>query len=308
MLSLIYQMMTPLSKMSTMRICLIILHGTRRQQLLQSLLSPQMHSFCATLSRVIIKTYFGQQVRQCFGAKKSYVSLRDSFFWPGMHKDICRAYISGYIQCQKNKSSTSMSAGPLHPLPIPNVRGNSIAMDFIGPLPEDDGFNAIFTITDCLGHADICIIPTQTDISAANTALLLYDNWYLENSLPLDIVSDCDPQFIADFWKAFCKLTRVKQKISSAHHPQTNGASEVTNKTVIQYLHFYVERHQRGWVKALSIIHFTMINTVNSSTDLSGFQVWMGHSPRILPPLVPSLPEITTLHCNCGTCLPGPLC
>jgi hypothetical protein len=231
-----------------------------------------------------------------FGAEKSYAALRDSFFWPGMRKDIEKAYVPGCVQCQKNKSLTSKPAGPLHPLPIPDARGDSIAMDFIGPLPEDNGFNAILTITDRLGHADIRIVPTRMEVTAADTALLLYDNWYLENGLPLNIVSDRDPRFVADLWKAFCKLTRIKQKMSSAHHPQTDGTSEVSNKTVIQCIRFHVERHQRGWVKALPTIRFEMMNTINTSTGLSGFQVRMGHSPRVLPPLIPSLPEIDALR------------
>jgi hypothetical protein len=196
----------------------------------------------------------------------------------------------------ENKSLTTAPVGPLHPLPIPDTWEDSIAMDFIGPLPEDDGFNVILTITNCLGHVDIWIIPIRMDMSAADTALLLYDNWYLENGLPLDIVSDHDPCFVADLWKAFCQLTGVKQKMSSAHHPQTDGASKVSNKTVIQCIWFHVEHHQRGWVKALPTFQFEMMNTVNSSTGLSGFQVWMGCSPHVLCPLIPSLLEISALR------------
>jgi hypothetical protein len=76
-------------------------------------------------------------------------ALCESFFWPGMHNDIARAYVPGHVHCQKNKSSSaSKPAGPLHRLPIPNACGDSIAMDFIGLSLEDDGFNAILTITD----------------------------------------------------------------------------------------------------------------------------------------------------------------
>ena len=53
--------------------------------------------------------------------------------------------------------------GPLHPLPVPDGRGTSVAMDFVGPLKPDNSFNCILTITDRLG-ADICIIPTRIDI------------------------------------------------------------------------------------------------------------------------------------------------
>ena len=64
-----------------------------------------------------------------------------------------------------------------------------IAMDFIRPLPEDEGSDSILTITDRLG-SDIQIIPTRTDIMAEELAVVFIDNWYCENRLPLEIVSD----------------------------------------------------------------------------------------------------------------------
>jgi hypothetical protein len=79
-------------------------------------------------------------------------------------------------------------------------------------------------------------------------------------------------------------LTGVKLKLSTAYHPQTDGASERTNKTVNQCLRFHVEHNQKGWVKA---IRFNIMNSINKSTGFSGFQLQMGCCPRILPPLLP---------------------
>ncbi len=106
-----------------------------------------------------------------------------------MHQDLEQSFISGCIPCQHNKSSTTKPARPLYPLPIPDEQGNSVAMDFIGPLPEDEGFNCLLTITDHLS-SDIRLIPTCTDITAEKLATIFSDNWYCENRLPLEIVSD----------------------------------------------------------------------------------------------------------------------
>jgi len=43
----------------------------------------------------------------------------------------------------------------------------------------------------------------------------------------------------------------VKLKMSTAYHPETDGSSERTNKTVNQALQFHVECNQMGWVRAL---------------------------------------------------------
>jgi ''chromo'' (CHRromatin Organisation MOdifier) domain./Integrase core domain. len=161
-------------------------------------------------------------------------------------------------------------------------------MDFVGPLPEDEGFNCIMTMTDRLG-SDIRIAPTRTDLTAEELAEVFFRHWYCENGLPAEIVSDRDKLFVSKFWKALHILTGVKLKMSTAFHPQTDGSSERSNKTVNQCLQFHVERNQKGWVSALPLIRFQMMNTVNASTGYSGFQLLMGRSPRLIPPLVPGL-------------------
>jgi len=142
-------------------------------------------------------------------------------------------------------------AGPLHPLPVPDVHGNSVAINFIGPLPEDTGFNMLLTMTDRLG-ADIRLVPCRDNISACELAQLFFSHWYCENGLPREIVSNCDKLFLSRFWKALHKLTNISLKLSSSYHPQLDGASERTNKTVNQCIHFLVDQDQSGWVSTLS--------------------------------------------------------
>ena len=76
--------------------------------------------------------------------------------------------------------------------------------------------------------------------------------------------------------------------MSTAYHPQTDGASERSNKTVIQAIRFHVERNQKGWTRALPRVRFHIMNTINKSTGFSPFQLRLGRSPRIIPPLLPA--------------------
>jgi len=79
-----------------------------------------------------------------FGADKLYTSLRDAYYWPNMRRDLEQAYIPSCQDCLRNKSQTTKLAGPLHPLPVPDERGQSVAMDFVGPLPMDQGFDCLY--------------------------------------------------------------------------------------------------------------------------------------------------------------------
>jgi len=143
-----------------------------------------------------------------FGADKAYANLRESYYWPNMCKDLESAYVPGCVECQHNKSQTSKLRGPLHPLPVPDGRGSLVTMDFVGLLPEDEGFNCILTMTDWLG-SDICIVLIRTDITAETLASLFFKHWYCENGLPTDIMSDRDKLFVSKFWRALHRLTGV---------------------------------------------------------------------------------------------------
>jgi hypothetical protein len=84
-------------------------------------------------------------------------------------------------------------------------------------------------------------------------------------------------------------LTGVQIKLSTAYHPQTDGASEHTNKTVNQCLYYNVQHSQKGWVQALPKICFDIMNTINQSTKTSPFILHFRCSPQVIPPQNPSL-------------------
>lgn len=147
-----------------------------------------------------------------FGFDKTYGSLWHAYYWPNMRRDLELSYVPSCPDCQCNKSATIKPYGPLHPLPIPDKWGDSVAIDFISPLPEDNGVSCIVTFTDHLG-SNIQLILTWTDITTEDLACIFFDKWYCENDLPTDIISDCDKLFMSHFRKGLHKLTGVKLKM-----------------------------------------------------------------------------------------------
>lgn len=228
-----------------------------------------------------------------FGFDKSYSALHPSFYWPNMRKHLRDSYIPSCVECQRNKARTSKAPGPLHPLPVPDGRFEVVALDFVGPLPMEDGFDMVLTITDTMG-ADVQIIPVRSDFTAAETALVLFNEWYCENGLMKQIICDRDVLFTSEVWAELCKLTGIRLKMSSSYHPETDGSSERTNKTVAQAIRYHVDINQKGWLKTLKRVRFAIMNTANSSTGFSPFQLKTGRSPRVIPPIAPLDDEAST--------------
>jgi hypothetical protein len=73
-----------------------------------------------------------------FSFDKTYGSLHSAYYWPNMQRDLENGYVASCPECQCNKSVITKPYGPLHPLPVPDKCGDSVAIDFIGLLPEDD--------------------------------------------------------------------------------------------------------------------------------------------------------------------------
>jgi hypothetical protein len=160
-----------------------------------------------------------------FGANKTYGNLREAFYWPNMQRDLINTYVPSCIDCQRNKNLMLRPRGPLHPLQAPDKHFDSVAIDFIGPLLKDDGFDCIVIMTDRLG-ANIQIIACNIDMTAEDFAMIFFNHWFCENGCPLELITDCNKLFMLRFWKALMKLSGIKHKMLTAFHPQTDGTSE----------------------------------------------------------------------------------
>ena len=64
--------------------------------------------------------------------------------------------------------------------------------------------------------------PSQRKtVTSPNLAILFFDNWYCENGLPSDIMTD-----YSVFWKHPTIITRIRCKASTSFHPHSSKVSE----------------------------------------------------------------------------------
>ncbi|GAA5985616.1 hypothetical protein JCM11641_004993 [Rhodosporidiobolus odoratus] len=73
------------------------------------------------------------------------------------------------------------------------------------------------------------------------------------------------------------------ETMSTSFHPETDGRSEHTNKTVVQMLRQRVSRQQRDWVRFLSSTEFGINAAVNESTGRTPLDLVLGFTPSLLP-------------------------
>ena len=72
----------------------------------------------------------------------------------------------------------------------------------------------------------------------------------------------------------------MKIKLSTAHHPQTDGQMENANQYIDQCLQPFVNYYQDNWSDLIHIVDFAAAALPHDSTGLSSFMVEMGYEPR----------------------------
>ena len=115
-------------------------------------------------------------------------------------------------------------------------------------------------------------IPCTEEINAEETAALYAKHTFPSYGLPSKIISDRDPRFASRFTCELCKILGIKQNISTAYHPRTDGQSERTNQWLEQYLRFWVNERQDNWAAYLPLAEFTHNNWIldaASGSDVS---------------------------------------
>ena len=213
-----------------------------------------------------------------FGQAKTFELISREFYWPQMRKFI-NQYIQSCDVCCRNKLPRHKPVGPLQPLPVPETPWSSVSMDFIMDLPQSSNFNAILVVVDRFSKMSH-FLPTTTKVTAEETADIYFQQVFRLHGFPNDIVSDRGTQFTSKFWSRLMELCAIKQNMSTAYHPQTDGQTERVNQILEQYLRIFCNYQQDNWQSLLTLAEFTYNNTKHASTTISPFFANYGYHPR----------------------------
>ena len=216
------------------------------------------------------------------GSQKTLYYLKDNVWWPGLTADV-KAYCESCRTCATSKSNTTAPYGLLHPLAVPDRPWDVIGVDFVGPLPESRTrtgiFDMICVIIDHFTYM-VHLVPSVQTYRARDIAELMFDTVYKLHGIPRKIVSDRDSLFTGQFWEQLNKLVGVDLRRSSAYHPQSDGLTERTNRTLGQMLRQCVSPNQKDWAAKLPAIEFALNSARSDSTGFSPFFLNAGRVPR----------------------------
>uniref|UniRef100_A0A2N9FC87 RNA-directed DNA polymerase n=1 Tax=Fagus sylvatica TaxID=28930 RepID=A0A2N9FC87_FAGSY len=171
-------------------------------------------------------------------------------------KQAIKTYIKNCDTCQRIKTETTKPAGLLQPLSIPYRPWHSISMDFIEGLPTSNRQSVILVVVDRLNKY-VHFIPLSHPYTAAKG---------------------------------------IELAMSSAYHPQTDGQTEVVNRSLEQYLRAFASDKPQQWVDWLPLAEFWFNTNYHTSTHTSPFEALYGYPPPTLMEYIPGTTKVEAVE------------
>ncbi|GKC38323.1 reverse transcriptase [Tanacetum coccineum] len=211
------------------------------------------------LRKELVQHFHDKAIGGHSGAHVTMKKLGSLFYWKGLKKMV-KQMVRDCDVCQRQKPDLSAYPRLIQPLPIPERIWKEISMDFIEKLPTSSGKSVILVVVDRLCKYGYCI-PLAYPFSASQVAQAFLDQVYKLNGLPESI---------------------VKLKLSTAYHLQTDGHTEVVNRSLECYLRFAERIGEVAY--RLKLLSSSQIHLVFHISQLKKCQ-GKSHSMGVLPQL-----------------------
>jgi hypothetical protein len=129
----------------------------------------------------------------------------------------------------------------------------------------------------------VILCPCAKTIMWKGTATLPCDNPFKRFGLLDKMISDRDPRFAAHTFQKLLKLLNIKSNLTTAYHPQSDGATKRINQEIEAYLSIYCTSHPEDWLHSLSTLEFTHNNRRHAEQIHSPFELIQGDNLISIP-------------------------
>jgi hypothetical protein len=227
-----------------------------------------------SLRELLVREAHGGGLMGHFGVAKTLGILHGHFFWPHMKCDVERI-CEKCIMCKQAKSKLK-SHGLYTPLPIPSEPWIDISMDFVLGLPRTKrGRDSVFVVVDRFSKMVHFIACHKTD-DASHIVDLFFKEIVRLHGMPRTIVSNNDAKFLSYFLKTLWGKLETKLLFSTTCHPQTDGQTEVVNRTLSSLLRAIIKRNLKTWEDCLPHVEFAYNRSIHLATKCSPFEIVYG--------------------------------
>ncbi len=209
------------------------------------------------------------------GITKTYNRILRHFFWPGLKKDVCH-----YCRvCQvMGKPNQKIPPAPLIPIPVIGEPFEHVILDCVGPLPKAKSGNQFLLTIMCSATRFPEAIPLRKITSSAIVKSLI--KFFSTFGLPKIVQTDQGTNFLSKLFTQVLKTLGITHRVSSAYHPESQGAIERFHQTLKSMLRKYCLSSGKDWDEGVPLVLFGIRETVQESLGFSPADLVFGHTVR----------------------------
>ena len=237
---------------------------------------PQMDNvvlqLCVTSSMVpLLLKELHDDIGGHLSAGKTYGKLQQRYYWKNMHKDTLE-YCKSCEVCVRRKDPHRRAGVPMLSPQLDYLSYGPmqcIALDTVGPMATSGGNCLILTVVDLYTRYGAAIpLRRQT---TANIATNLMAKWFNVHGMPRMVISDNGSGFKSNTMKDVMKILGITMHYVSPYHPQSNGACERLNGTLINMLASYTNESQNRWIHFIQQVVFAYNTSIHTTTGYTPF-------------------------------------
>ena len=190
--------------------------------------------------------------------------LREKCFWPRC-RDQCVNFVKNCRVCSfvKPRCVPTLATPVISKAPM-----EILAVDYIGPLPESQGYKYLLTAVDTYSRYPF-VIPVR-NLSAA-TLITKMKEIFCYCGFPDALLSVRGTQFMSNEFCDFLSDLGIKKLTTNAYHPQGNGICERFNGTIQKFIFSYLEENaltKNQWLRAIPAALLNYRTTVHKATGV----------------------------------------
>ena len=213
------------------------------------------------------------------GRDRTLEQLKRYLWWPKMGQDVYD-YVSKCDLCQEKQGCKSEASRPSVAFAKSQMDYGQVCLWISSHSCQTErGQTAIIVFVDRMSKMTV-LSPARTDMGAKEVAHIFMDKVCSRFGFPKSIVSDRDTRFTSAFFKEVCLHLSIKQNMSTAFHPQTDGQTERMNRVLEEMLRVFGGKALKTWDLHLPECEFAINNAFNASIRNTPFFLNYGRHPK----------------------------
>ena len=212
------------------------------------------------------------------GVRKTTDKVLRYFYWPGVSSDVANYCKTCHICQLTGKPNQVIPTAPLQPIPVVGEPFSNVQIDCVGPLSKTKSGKQYLLTIMCTSTRYPEAIPLGSIKAKSIIPHLI--KFFTQFGFPCNVQSDQGSNFTSKILGEVLKSLKIKHYLSTAYHPESQGALERSHATLKSVLTKFCMEYEKDWDIGLPLVLYAMRSTKQESLGYSPNELLFGKDTR----------------------------